>query len=112
MAKPILQFADDPPIIINCGQSKTVQLAVTPQAIGDCTVSLNLALKSCHFEDGSNEMSQAQSATAADEKMSFTFNIEINCETPDTYFTLLYAVAQNAAGEKSYRKSIELDINC
>jgi hypothetical protein len=112
MAKPIIEFKEEPPVLLTCKEEREIQLTVRPNCPGDCQVVLSMIFTSCSFQDGQQQVTEIVTAQAMDDRLECTFKVKMTCDEPDTYFTLLFAHAINAEGEKSYRKPIEAEIEC
>lgn len=112
MAKPIVEFTQEPPLRLDNLEAKEVTLSVRPGAEGDCAVTLSIFLPDCCFENGEHQVTQTITALNEEDRLDCTFLVKMLSDSPDTYFTLLFAQAVNAAQEKSYRKPIELEIDC
>jgi hypothetical protein len=113
MAKPILNFTSNPPIMANTVNPQSVQLEVMPRAQGTCKIVLSVAARSVSFEDGEKSFEHEVEITEAQatEKIQLEIPIKMQCEEPLKYFLLLSGNAVNANGEKSFTKRIELEVD-
>ncbi|MBR9922872.1 MAG: hypothetical protein GYB31_18750 [Bacteroidetes bacterium] len=113
MSKPIVKFLQDPPIEINCQEDCEVKLSITPNAPGLCKVVVSTLLQSCTFkQSGTDEVEVEVECQEGETEVECSILIQMQCQEPDEYFTLLMAKAINSEEETSFRKPIEATIKC
>ncbi len=112
MSRPFVEFAETAPVILSCSEKKKVHLKVKPRVMGTCKVSLRLVMDGCQFGNGQQIVSHDFESPADDAEVNCVFNLFARVNTPGNYFTILVAEAQNAAGETSFQRPIELELHC
>ena len=112
MSRPFVEFTDTPPVVLSCSEKKEVHLKVKPRLAGRCKVSLSLVMDDCHFGNGAQIVTRHFDAASDDAEVNCVFKLFAKADAPGNYFTILIAEAQNAAGETSFKRPIELEIHC
>jgi hypothetical protein len=113
MSQPIVNFADRPPLNVDCSNPTAVVVTVMPGSIGTCTVTLalNRNFKACSFNNGQKALTRTVVANDATSLFDCSFDVQMDCSPEDVFITLFIASAVNANGEKSYIKPIEVIIS-
>ncbi len=112
MSRPFVEFSQQPPVVLSCSEKREVRLKVKPRVAGPCTLTLSLVMAGCHFGNGEQQVKGLLQATAADDVLECVFRLSARADTPGNYFTILIAQAENADGEQSFQRPIELEIHC
>lgn len=110
MSRPIVDFKHTPPVHLSTTEDKEVVIMVHPNCPGACEVTLSINYMECSFPNGEQQISQIVQSVGLDDVLECKFLLRMQTTTPGNHFTLLFAFAVNAEGEKSYRKPIELEI--
>ena len=112
MSRPFVEFTDTPPVVLSCSEKKEVHLKVKPRVAGKCKVSLSLVMDDCYFGNGQQVVTRHFDAASDDAEVNCVFKLFARADAPGNYFTILIAEAENAAGETSFKRPIELEIHC
>ena len=112
MSKPTVEFTQEPPIKLSSTEEAEIHVTVSPNAIGECSVTLSLLMSNCTFQNDLPELTEVITTEAADTKIEHVFKVQMKSIEPDIFFTLLFCRAVNSEGKRSFRKPIEVEIDC
>ncbi|MEO1711894.1 MAG: hypothetical protein AAFU60_00970, partial [Bacteroidota bacterium] len=102
----------EPSIQLNSTEEGEVHVTVSPNAIGECSVTLSLLMSNCTFQNDLPELTEVVVAETEDTKIEHVFKVQMKSTEPATFFTLLFCRAVNSEGKRSFRKPIEVEIDC
>ncbi|MEM1218924.1 MAG: hypothetical protein AAGH79_08425 [Bacteroidota bacterium] len=112
MSKPTVEFTQEPSIKLSSTEEAEIHVTVTPNAVGACTVTLSLLMSNCTFQNDLPELTEVIEVETADAKIEHVFKAQMKSTEPGTFFTLLFCRAINSEEKRSFRKPIEVEIDC